>query len=280
MAPNHSRLPAITITLLVLSTGGVLGQKKVTAEFTDPATGIVLQRFFGTQSGYGFGIALPTAPATNSFIGQLTFPLNNGAGWGGWSLTGDMEGPLLMAAWSDGTSVVSSFRQAANEKHNPPEVAGNFSVKPISKGTSVNNTFLTYTFLCEGCLGAQFGLDPNANASKGSSAEMGWALSSKPVINPGSSAGVLAFHNVGEGGFKADLALARRPEFDTWAALAGPPVARASGAKPFDTVKGGLAVIVGTKIVAMMTAAMSLTMMTDLKLAWKYSRQHVFLCIN
>ncbi|KAK7995603.1 hypothetical protein PG990_014376 [Apiospora arundinis] len=247
MAPNHSRVPAITLTLLALSTPGALGQKKVTNEFTDPATGIVLQRFFGAKSGFGFGIALPpaasnpTAPATNSFIGQLTFPLNNGAGWGGWSLTGDMKGPLLMAAWSDGASVVSSFRQAANEKDNPPEVTGNFSVKPIAKGTSVNNTFLTYTFLCEGCLGAQLGLDPNTagtGKAKGG-VEMGWALSDKPVGNPGSSAGVLAFHNIGEGGFKADLALARRPEFDTWAALAGPPVAGAAGAKPFDTTKGG-----------------------------------------
>ncbi|KAK7964403.1 hypothetical protein PG988_011377 [Apiospora saccharicola] len=235
MAPTHSRVPAITLTLLALSNGS-FGQKKVTNEFTDPATGIVLQRFFGAKSGYGFGIALPTNP-TNSFIGQLSFPLNNGAGWGGWSLTGDMTGPLLMAAWTDGTSVVSSFRQAANEKDNPPEVAGNFSVKPIAKGTSVNNTFLTYTFLCEGCLGAQLGLDPNAGTGKG--VEMGWALSDKPVQNPGSSAGVLAFHNIGEGGFKADLALAKRPEFDTWAALAGPPVAAAAGAKPFDTTKGG-----------------------------------------
>ncbi|KAK8063250.1 hypothetical protein PG996_007902 [Apiospora saccharicola] len=215
MAPTHSRVPAITLTLLALSNGS-FGQKKVTNEFTDPATGIVLQRFFGAKSGYGFGIALPTNP-TNSFIGQLSFPLNNGAGWGGWSLTGDMTGPLLMAAWTDGTSVVSSFRQAANEKDNPPEVAGNFSVKPIAKGTSVNNTFLTYTFLCEGCLGAQLGLDPNAGTGKG--VEMGWALSDKPVQNPGSSAG--------------------RPEFDTWAALAGPPVAAAAGAKPFDTTKGG-----------------------------------------
>ncbi|KAK8116477.1 cellobiose dehydrogenase [Apiospora kogelbergensis] len=86
-----------------------------------------------------------------------------------------------------------------NEKDNPPEVAGNLSTKPITKSTSVNSTFLTYTLLCEGCLGAQPGLHPNANTGKGGSVDMGWAISSNPVTNLGSSVGVLAFHNVGEG---------------------------------------------------------------------------------
>lgn len=227
MAPAHSRIPTITLTLLTLSTGS-LGQTSVTNEFTDPATGIVLQRFFGARTNYGFGIALSTSPS-NSFIGQLSFPLNDGAGWGGWSLTGDMEGPLLMAAWSDGTSVVSSFRQAENEDDNPPEVVGDFSARPIAAGTSVNTMFLTFTFLCEGCLGAALGLDGTA-----ATAEMGWALSDKAVGDPGSSAGVLEFHNVGFGEFQADLALARRPEFEDWATEAGAPVAAAAGATAFD----------------------------------------------
>lgn len=208
-------------------------QKKITTNFADPVTGISFQRFFGAKTSFGFGIALSQAP-NDSFIGQLSFPLINGAGWGGWSLTGDMEGPLLMAAWSDGTKVISSFRQAANEDDNPPEVTGNFRARPIAAGTSVNSSFLTFTFLCEGCLNAALGLD-GATSGK---VEMGWALGSKQVRNSASPAAILNFHNVGFGGFDAQLAQAKNAKFDIWAAMAGAPLAPASGATPFKPKSG------------------------------------------
>ena len=216
---------AVLVTLLVPKTAA---QTKTTAPFTDPATNITFQRFFGAKSQFDFGIALPTTP-TNSFIGQLSFPLSNGAGWGGFSLTGDMEGPLLLAAWSDGTTVVSSFRQAANEDDNPPKVTGTFRLRPIAAGTSVNGSSLTYTFLCEGCLDATLGLSP---AATGGTAEMGWASASTAVRNPGSSAGVLGFHNSGFGDFEANLVAARSAEFEAWAVLAGAPVVASTGAVP------------------------------------------------
>ncbi|KAK1981261.1 hypothetical protein LZ30DRAFT_563515, partial [Colletotrichum cereale] len=203
-----------------------------TTASTDPTTNISFQRFFGAKSGFAFGIALPPNP-TDSFIGQMSFPLSSGAaGWGGWSLTGDMEGPLLMAAWAspDG-QVLSSFRQAANEDDNPPEVTGKFSVRPITAGTSVNGSSLTYTFLCQGCLDAGFGLGA---ADTAGTFEMGWALGDKAVGNPGSSAAVLNFHNVGFGGFDADLRGARFADFDTWAALVSQtPLAPSAGATAF-----------------------------------------------
>ncbi|KAF3025962.1 hypothetical protein E8E14_014985 [Neopestalotiopsis sp. 37M] len=216
---------------------------KITTNFTEPATGIPMQRFFGAKSGFGFAIAVPdTASSSNatSFIGHMTFPLANGAGWGGWSLTGDMEGPLLMAAWlgPDGGSVISSFRQADNEDDNPPEVAGSFAVRPIAEATSANSSFLTYTFLCEGCLASGFGLGPDQTAA---TVEMGWALGSKAVGNPETSAATLNFHDVGFGGFQAQLGLARLPQgdFDRVAALAGPPAQPATGAVQFSGGSNG-----------------------------------------
>lgn len=210
---------------------------KITTNFTEPTTGLPMQRFFGAKSGFGFAIAVPDTPSTanaTSFIGHMTFPLASGAGWGGWSVTGDMEGPLLMAAWlgPDSASVVSSFRQADNEDDNPPEVTGPFAVRPIAEATSANASFLTYTFLCEGCLSSGFGLGPS---QVGGTVEMGWALGSKAVGNPASSAAVLNFHDVGFGGFQAQLGLAGLPqaEFDRVAALAGPPAQAAAGAVPF-----------------------------------------------
>ncbi|KAB5526497.1 hypothetical protein GE09DRAFT_1065061 [Coniochaeta sp. 2T2.1] len=235
MAHQSKPIRPTTTTILLLSLLSSLSLAQTTTPFTDQETGIQFQRFFGARTNFGFGIALPQDSSTSaSFIGQLTFPLVNGAGWGGWSLTGDMEGPLLMAAWSDGNgNVVSSFRQAFDEDNNPPEVTGSFSLRPIAQATSVNATFLTYTFLCEGCLGAGLGL--NAAAA---TAEMGWALAGRAVRNPGSPAGVLDFHDKGFGDFQANLDAARSARFDEWAALAGTAVKPAAGARQFDLAAG------------------------------------------
>ncbi|KAK8030169.1 hypothetical protein PG993_011460 [Apiospora rasikravindrae] len=176
------------------------------------------------RPGYGSGFVLPTNP-TNSFIGQLTFPPNNRAGWGGWLLTGGMEGTLLMVAWSLGTNcAVSSFCQAANVKDNPPKVTGNFSVKPTTKGTSINNMVLAYNYLYDRDgqkRGDGLGLVGQARAGP---RQLGWSS-----CNP----------RPWRGGFKADLTLAKRPESGTSAALAIPPVAGGAAAKPLDTTKGG-----------------------------------------
>lgn len=164
----------------------------------------------------------------DSFIGQLSFPLNNGAGYGGFSLTSEMEGPLQMAAWADGGQVISSFRQSFDEDQNPPEVTGSFSARPIAQFTSANSTQLVYTFLCEGCLNSAFGLSGDVGT-----AEMGWALGSGSV--GGSSDSELDFHNVGFGEFNAQLGQARTAQFNELAALAGSPLSAAGGAIQFST---------------------------------------------
>lgn len=62
--------------------------------FVDQTTGLKMERFFGARTSFGFGLALPVAaPVTTqatSFIGQLSFPLVDGQGWGAMGLTGDM----------------------------------------------------------------------------------------------------------------------------------------------------------------------------------------------
>ncbi|KAM7216585.1 CBD9-like protein [Rhypophila decipiens] len=235
-AKSLARLSTCLALTFFSSASGVSAQRSTTTPFTDQATGIDFQRFFGARTNFGFGIALPATPpaagAAESFIGQLTSPLANGAGWGGFSLTGDMEGPLLMAAWPDGQgNIVSSFRQAFNEDDNPPEVTGPFALKRIPEATSVNNTFLTYTFLCEGCLAPNLGF----GGAGVQATEMGWALASRAVRNPGSSNGVLGFHNSGFGGFSANIAAARNVRFNEWAALAeGQAVPASAGARAFD----------------------------------------------
>ncbi|OLN85270.1 Cellobiose dehydrogenase 4 [Colletotrichum chlorophyti] len=194
--------------------------------FTDQATSLAMERFFGARTQFAFAMTLPEEPSS-SFIGQLSFPLVNGAGWGAMGLTGDMKGNFIFAVWPDGDGgVMATFRQATNED-NPPEVKGDFAVRPIAKGVSVNATSLMYTFLCENCLNATLGLGPEAT---GGNAVMGWALSERAVRNPRDPGASLGFHERGFGPFTARLVSARSARFGAVAATAGEPVASSNRA--------------------------------------------------
>ncbi|EKJ75999.1 hypothetical protein FPSE_03771 [Fusarium pseudograminearum CS3096] len=200
---------------------------QITEPFVDQVTGLTMERFFGSKTSFTFAFALPDAnTATNttagSFIGRLQFPLANGEGWGAAGLTGDMEGNFILAAWPDGKGgVMSSFRQAIDED-NPAVVKGDFKVRPIPDGTSVNATSLLYTFLCENCLDSTLGLGPEAASGN---AVMGWALSERPPRGDASDpAAFLGFHEKGFGPFTARLAQAKSTGFDAVAAKALDPV--------------------------------------------------------
>ncbi|KAF2106966.1 hypothetical protein BDV96DRAFT_458923, partial [Lophiotrema nucula] len=189
-----------------------------TAPFTDPLTGIQFQRFFGAKTQFAFGIALPENPSTD-FIGQMSFPVKAGAGWGGIALHDDMEGPLLLTAWPNGNSVVSSFRVAQNEDDSPPVVSGQFQVAQIDSGTVANDTHMTFTFLCKNCVGdSKLGFTAQ---DTGGNFGMGWALADRAVSNPANPAATLPFHNSGFDEFTALLSQARSPLFGEWALLAG-----------------------------------------------------------
>jgi len=196
--------------------------------FVDQGTGLAMERFFGARTSFGFAFATSSSNAS-SFIGQLSFPLVNGQGWGAMGLTGDMEGNFILAAWPDGKGgVMASFRQATDED-NPPEVTGAFSVRPIPGGTVVNATALSYTFLCENCIDSTLGLNVDATGN----AVMGWALSEKaPLGNSADPGARLDFHERGFGPFTARLGAAASAQFDAVAATALQPVAASSNAVP------------------------------------------------
>lgn len=190
---------------------------QVSEAFTEPVTGLTMERFFGARTTFGFAMTMPETP-TDTFIGQLSFPLVNGAGWGALGLIGDMENNFFLATWADGQGgVMASFRQGTNED-DPPEVKGNFTVRPIAAATSANDSFLTFTFVCEGCLDQALGLGAEAVGADGT---MGWALSEEQVVNPGTPAGGLGFHERGFGPFTMRLGAARSTDFDTVASTAG-----------------------------------------------------------
>lgn len=201
---------------------------QVSTAFTEAATGLTMERFFGARTTFGFAMTMPETPV-DSFIGQMSFPLVNGAGWGAIGLTGDMENNFFLATWADGAGgVMASFRQGTNED-DPPEVVGNFAVRPIAEATAVNDSFLTFTFLCEGCMDSALGLGAEATGADG---VMGWALSEQAVGNPGSPDGQLGFHERGFGPFTMRLGQARSTTFDAVAAQAGTPIQASGNASP------------------------------------------------
>jgi hypothetical protein len=223
------------VSLLPLIKAGDDGPTPVTISFTDPATNITFQRFFGAKSSFAFGIALPQNPSTD-FIGQISCPTPNNAGWGGIALQDDMVGPLLLAAWPDGTTVRSSFRLAKTEDASPPVAAGSFNAIQIPQGTSVNGTHMLFTFLCQNCIDSTFGFA--ASDTSAGNFSMGWALAATSVTSAADNATELPFHKAGRflplakrmsgsadfkgfDSFNAQLSLARSANFGTWAAMAG-----------------------------------------------------------
>lgn len=192
--PLGHRFWAQCLNLIAIATITHRTSAQSTDPFTDPLTGIEFQRFFGAKTSFGFGIALPQNPSTD-FIGQLDVPMPNGQGWAGISLQDDMVDPLLIVAWPNGNSVVSSFRIARNEDDSPPVVQGDFSIVEIPEGTVVNDTHMIYTFLCQNCLdNGKISFSPQDTAGKFG---MGWALADRPVSDAADPAAELPFHNVG-----------------------------------------------------------------------------------
>ncbi|KAI8650454.1 CDH-cyt domain-containing protein [Fusarium keratoplasticum] len=226
--PNHLLVTTLLLPALALAQDDdepTSSTNQFSQPFVDQITGLNMERFFGARTSFGFAFALPEAQpgaGAGSFIGQLSFPLVNGQGWGSFGLTGDMEGNFILAVWPDGKGgVMASFRQATNED-SPPEVAGQFRVRPLPEGVSVNSTSLLYTFLCENCLDSTLGLGPEATAGN---AVMGWALSERPPRgDPADPGAFLGFHERGFGPFTARLAQAKTAGFDAVAATALGPV--------------------------------------------------------
>lgn len=80
--------------------------------YTDAKSGITFNTYINPSTGYFFGLALPGNATTSNtdFIATLG---GKGMGWSGVSLGGGMLNKLLILAWPNGQSVVSSFRKTA-----------------------------------------------------------------------------------------------------------------------------------------------------------------------
>lgn len=203
-------LRSTLLATAALATGAL---SQMTTNFTDSASGIKFSYY--QTSGWAFGIALPENPtAGGDFIGYLAADTIDG--YAAISLGGPMASSLLVCAWANGDGIVSSLREATGYT-NPSAVSNSsMGLYEISKGTSVNSTGWSYTFLCKGCVtndSASITIDEDVDV-------MGYAMSTTALDDTSDSDGALNFHSAAYGEYSVSLADAKSSDYSTWAAMA------------------------------------------------------------
>lgn len=205
-----------------------------TAAYTDANTGIDFQRYSANGGAYQFGIALPET-IESDFIGQLVAPITATGGWGAVSLAGGMLNRLLLVAWANGDEVVSTFRTASAYANPAVYDATEVSALPIEKGTFVNSTHFSFTFLCKGCIvGGTTTFKPTDETPV-----LGWALSAEDPTTPSDPASELPYHGAGFGLYGVPAASAQSAKFAEWAAMASAPTTPTPGDGGNSTPPGG-----------------------------------------
>ncbi|KAF7863803.1 hypothetical protein EAF04_006768 [Stromatinia cepivora] len=187
--------------------------------YVDANTGITFEGATDT-TGFKFGMVME-ANATSDFIGQIVFPSTAGSGYGGVSLTGNMVGSMLIVAWPSGTDVIASLRETSG--YTSPGAYANTTAQllPIANGTFVNSTHMSYTFLCQACIGNTYTM-----ASGASQVIVGWALGNGTVTNAASATdATFTYHGTGYGDFGIETSSAANSNYATWAAMASAVIA-------------------------------------------------------
>lgn len=204
------------------------------SQYTDPKTDITFLGYAPASTGFQFGMALPASPTTDLIV-QLVSPLNDdGAGYGAIDFGSEMTGYLMIAAWPDTTSgavMVSPRIATGYEVSNGANVytTSNITITPIASGTFINDTHVSATFVCGGCIVAD---SFQSAVTKGSaSATFSYAYALTAVNDPANVDTLLSDHTLqGElyGPFDVTLKNAESSQYETWAALTNAATATAS----------------------------------------------------
>lgn len=135
-----------------------------------------------------------------------------------------MVGSMLIVSWPSGTDVIASLRETSG--YTSPGVYANTTSQllPIAKGTFVNSTHVSYTFLCHACFGSTYNI-----AAGASQVIVGWALGNGTVTNAASASGAtFSYHGAGYGDFGIQTANAANDNYATWASMASASTSTAS----------------------------------------------------
>ncbi|KAG8697384.1 hypothetical protein FRC08_006563 [Ceratobasidium sp. 394] len=176
-------LGRLLLSLLPLA-GTVFSQQSV--PWTDPTTGIPFQSFVDPVHGIRLSIAFPSAASPTEFVGEIVAPIS--AKWVGWSLGGGMNNNLLLVAWPNGNSIVSSTRYTTG--YTQPTVITGYTLTTIAAGTSVGSTEWRWLFRCQGCT-SWTGGSMTTNGVQ----VFGWAYSTVAVTTPSNAASNFQEHD-------------------------------------------------------------------------------------
>lgn len=111
--------------------------------------------------------------------------------------------------------MVASFREATGYA-TPGVYSGSATASPIEKGTFVNSTHLSYTFLCSNCIVGNL----TTFAATDATYNLGYAVSGTNPIDPTNAATDLTYHSQAFGEYAMMLSNSSSANYDIWAAMA------------------------------------------------------------
>ncbi|KAG6828939.1 substrate-specific activator of APC-dependent proteolysis [Tricholoma furcatifolium] len=118
------------------------------AAYTDPDNGITFWGITDPTHGVTYGYVFPPlADNSTEFIGEIVAPIDTE--WAGVSPTGTMIQSLLLVAWANGNSVVSSARYATDYVQ---PTAFTQPVLTDLPSTKVNSTYWKWVYRCQNCI--------------------------------------------------------------------------------------------------------------------------------
>ncbi|KAK3321309.1 hypothetical protein B0T19DRAFT_445081 [Cercophora scortea] len=188
-------LSIIVSTLFWWNSG--LAQDDGPANYTDKASGIVFNTWRPTKD-LTFGMALPASALTvdaTEFIGILTCssPTGKATGWCGVSLGGGMNSNLLLVAYPQQNTILTSFRWAT-DYHLPAAYTGAAKLTQIS--STINATHYSLLFRCQNCLKWSQGAESGSAPTSEGYLVLGWChATSSPVSGTCPASLVVRQHN-------------------------------------------------------------------------------------
>ncbi|KAK3938669.1 hypothetical protein QBC46DRAFT_225807, partial [Diplogelasinospora grovesii] len=201
--------------------------------YSDASTGISFPAGFHDPSGYQFGMVLPSSGSSTDMIIQLVSPLKDGGGWAGVDFGDSMTGRLLLVAWpngkgsdSNGVTVAPRIANGYKQADTVAYTANPVTLTTIAKGTFVNATHVSATFVCKGCMTS------DSLTTSGGTQSLSYAYSLLANPNPGDVNTMISDHttqNEPYGGFDVDLAAAQSSQYASYAAMVSAGNGGASG---------------------------------------------------
>ncbi|KAJ3043402.1 hypothetical protein HDV00_005100 [Rhizophlyctis rosea] len=164
-----------------------LASAQQSSSYQDSQTGLTFQQYTDSTSGVSVGIALPSG-SSNELVIQLKAP---STGWTGISLGGGMTNNLLVLAWANGNSIVTSSRYTT--AYSAPTVYTGPTLT-LLKDSTVSGGNLRATIRCQNCRSWKASDGSTYNFPTSGFQLLGYAHSTTAPTTPSDSSSAISFH--------------------------------------------------------------------------------------